>query len=217
MLSKTENIKTKKKRKNLFSNLPTLTKESLEKKASIGLYWNKNDLKTDQSSNKDSINSRQTGITKVSNNTNIPPSKIPQRDLESLKNDNNKQISNGYQKDIKEISQQISNRYQNGYQIDIKQVSNSVDEIIGYQKIILEYFFNICSLEGTSTTYLITLDDIYQNTKIASKQSVKLAIIRLQKKGIIYREKGKKGRGGWTRFTLPNEIYQYLIIQKGIK
>ena len=64
---------------------------------------------------------------------------------------------------------------------------------------------------GQSTPSL-TLDYISSSLKIG-KNVIKMTTIRLQKKGLLIRNSGKTGRGGWSSYEISNSLYKELMQQ----
>ena len=129
----------------------------------------------------------------------------------------NKQVSNGQQTDIKEnsekekrISQGIAIRYQTDIKTDNKRISDSkLEMLVGYEKKLLLLVNEECRFIGDLITPPITNERIRETLK-CSMGMAKLVIHRLVKKGFIKRHESKTGRGGWTKFSIPKELYQKL-------
>jgi len=129
-----------------------------------------------------------------------------------------KRVSNRYPQEsvqteigIKEVSQQVSKKYENGYQTGIKEVSiQPINQLVGIQRKIIIFLYNDSKIKGSQSTNQLTLEHIGSCLNI-QKNNVKLALIRLQKKGLIIRSSAKTGRGGWTIFHINNLTYQELL------
>ena len=79
--------------------------------------------------------------------------------------------------------------------------------LVGLQKQITIFLFEECQLALAEETPGLTIDYIGMNCK-TTKSAARKALQRLEKKEIIIRSDFKNGRAGWTRYKLPNVIYQ---------
>lgn len=90
------------------------------------------------------------------------------------------------------------------------------DSLEGYfslsllQRKIVLFIFDNCNFSRNKKTSPISIQQIASNcnTTVLSAQKT---IQRLVKKGVIIRFQYKQGRGGWTRYLLPDSIYQEII------
>jgi hypothetical protein len=151
----------------------------------------------------------------------------------------NKQVTNGYQTGNKRVSieqgleqtrdetgnkrvsKQVTNEPLNGYQTGNKRVTNdttnqttnaSLSILVGVQRNIILFFYFLSKKTAGQSTHPLTLDFISKSLEI-NKNVIKTTIIRLQKKGLIFRNGGKTGRGGWTAYELSNTLYKELMHQ----
>lgn len=82
--------------------------------------------------------------------------------------------------------------------------------IVGLQKSILFCIYNECTKARSSTTGCLTLEYISTTIK-HSKEGIKNAIYHLEKKSFIERNSFKNGRGGWTKYTLPDWLFSEIL------
>ena len=83
--------------------------------------------------------------------------------------------------------------------------------LVGHELNITFYLFETCQILGTKITPKLTNESIAKSVSIASKEVVKTVLKRLVKKEIINREKGKKGNGGWIKFSFNENKYQQIF------
>ncbi len=82
---------------------------------------------------------------------------------------------------------------------------DQIGRLTGYQKKIFAYVLERCMSRGMLTTGMVTNESLSQITS-TSRQMVKTSISRLIEKGLIYREKGKSGRGGFFILRISEGI-----------
>ena len=87
---------------------------------------------------------------------------------------------------------------------------SSFQELTGIQKKLTTIIYNSCRKKGEKISSPITIEYLSDVAKTSSG-TVKNAILRLQKKNILTKEKFKNGRGGWTQYKLSDETYQDLL------
>jgi hypothetical protein len=86
----------------------------------------------------------------------------------------------------------------------------------GYQKKIVDYFFELSIKHNSSKIGPITTDTISMTLEIAS-ETFRKSIQRLKSKGIIYTYLSKEGRGGWSIYEFNSAFYQELISSSRLK
>ncbi len=161
-------------------------------------------------------NGYQTGIKQVTNRYQTGNKQVTDQPLTGVqkKQTGNKQVSeqvttetqNGYQTGNKQVSQQIINT-------TIKQIKEySLTTLVGIQRSIIVFFYFLTKIHVGQSTPSLTLDYISNSLKIG-KNVIKITIIRLQKKGLLIRNSGKTGRGGWSSYELSNALYKELMQQ----
>lgn len=112
----------------------------------------------------------------------------------------------------KEITEKITEEDANGYLIDHNNVNNfELATVVGSERELLFFIFSSCVKNRSSVTEPLTLEYINQCTSLRLT-SIKTTINRLVAKNLIIRGKGKKGRSGWMRFELSNDIYNLILI-----
>jgi len=83
----------------------------------------------------------------------------------------------------------------------------------GIQRKILLAIFNSCQFSLNKISPPISIDYLNLSLKI-QKSSIRKTIQRLEKKGFIIRSEFKNGRGGWTKYSLPESVYNQLLQDK---
>ena len=79
--------------------------------------------------------------------------------------------------------------------------------LVGLQKQITIFLFEECQSALAEETPGLTIDYISMSCN-TTKSAARKALQRLEKKKIIIRSDFKNGRAGWTRYKLPDVIYQ---------
>ena len=79
--------------------------------------------------------------------------------------------------------------------------------LVGLQKQIAIFLFEECQSTLTEETTGLTIDYISMSCN-TTKSAARKALQRLEQKKIIIRYEFKNGRSGWTRYKLPDVIYQ---------
>lgn len=82
----------------------------------------------------------------------------------------------------------------------------SFSELVGLQRNIIILICHECKNSRSRTTEALTLEHISTALK-CSTGVVKTTIQRLEKKGCLLRKEFKNGRGGWSKYELPDNIY----------
>ena len=86
----------------------------------------------------------------------------------------------------------------------------SFSSIVGLQRRIVLFVFDASKTSREKLTAPIALQnlaDACQTTAMAAQGSTR----RLEQKGLLHRGEYKNGRGGWTRYELPNDLFQELL------
>ena len=89
-------------------------------------------------------------------------------------------------------------------------VSDCIKRIYGLQRKILFFIVGDCVLRGQLTSGPITVE-MLKHITYTDTNTVKTALQRVVKKGLILREKGKRGKGGFTNFTISEQIRNAVI------
>jgi hypothetical protein len=96
------------------------------------------------------------------------------------------------------------------HQEHIKDTSYGLSYLTGIQKQLVIFFYLSCKKTRSHTTEEFSLVNIADSLKIRLG-SVKTSLRRLEEKLFIKSVQFKKGRGGWTKFELPDNIYRELL------
>lgn len=86
----------------------------------------------------------------------------------------------------------------------------SFSELVGLQRDIIIFICHECKNSRSKTTEALTLEHIAMSIK-RNTGAVRTTIQRLEKKGCLLRAGFKNGRGGWTRYELPDNIYHEVL------
>jgi len=117
---------------------------------------------------------------------------------------------------VKRYSGQIADRIDdikddiertNSGQIADKMSVFDISLLSGNEKIIFKSVFKLASLNGNRKSQKITIELLQELTNIASKSGLKKSLERLFKKNVLIRKSGKRGRGGWMIFEIPESIF----------
>ena len=82
--------------------------------------------------------------------------------------------------------------------------------LVGLQRNIVLFLYEICKASRDKTTCSLSIEHISSSCK-TTKSSAQKTIQRLEKKHILKRSEFKNGRSGWTRYELPEWIYQEIL------
>jgi predicted transcriptional regulator len=92
-------------------------------------------------------------------------------------------------------------------QTDNKAATKTIfSELVGLQRDIIIFICHECKNSRSTITEALTLEHIAKPLK-RSIGAVKTTIQRLEKKGCLIRVGFKNGRGGWSRYEVPDYIY----------
>ena len=130
----------------------------------------------------------------------------------------NKVVTNRQQKspqgsetDNKVVTQPITQLVTNWQQSGNKVVTNQVfSSLVGLCRSLVVFFYNECKISRSKITNSLSLEYISQTLK-KSPGSIKMTINRLEKKKIIERVEFKNGRGGWSKYSLPDLLFKELL------
>ena len=100
-----------------------------------------------------------------------------------------------------------TNRQQTGNTITTKVPFSS---LVGLQRAIIIFIYNECKIARSKTTESLTLEHLSMALK-ASCGCIKTTIQRLEAKGVVGRVEFKNGRGGWSKYTIPDLLFQELL------
>ena len=112
----------------------------------------------------------------------------------------------------KRISKPIGNQFFNNFsnktalpKINYEDKTKVIKQLCGLQKKALFYIVEECRLNGTLNTMPVTNESLRELLK-TDVNSVKTTIHRLVKKGLISRQEGKKGNGGYSIFSISETV-----------
>jgi hypothetical protein len=83
-------------------------------------------------------------------------------------------------------------------------------ELVGLQRNILILMCHECKNSRSRTTEALTLEYLSVSLK-CSPSVIKTTIQRLEKKGCLLRVAFKNGRGGWSKYELPDNVYHDVL------
>ncbi len=96
-------------------------------------------------------------------------------------------------------------------QTDNKAATNDkFSSIIGLQRAIIIFIYSECKIARSKTTGNLTLEHLSMALN-SPTGSIKSTIQRLEKKKLLQRVEYKNGRGGWSRYAIPDSLYQELL------
>ncbi|CAL7962275.1 conserved hypothetical protein [Gammaproteobacteria bacterium] len=82
--------------------------------------------------------------------------------------------------------------------------------LVGLQRSIVLFLYEICKASRDKTTASLSIEHVAYSCK-TTKSSAQKTIQRLEKKHILKRTEFKNGRSGWTRYELPEGVYQEIL------
>lgn len=92
-------------------------------------------------------------------------------------------------------------------------IEHHLDTIVGKEREFLFFLAKQCQKNGSLITPPLTIEKIKAVLSYSS-DGVKTVVYRLSNKGLITRDKNKKGRAGWVCYALKKEIYDQIIRQE---
>ncbi len=106
----------------------------------------------------------------------------------------------------------ISNKVAtNQQQTSNKLATNSLfSELVGLQRDIIIFICHECKNSRSRVTEALTLEHIAMSLE-RNAGAIKTTLQRLEKKGCLMRVGFKNGRGGWSKYELPDSIYHDVI------
>ena len=127
-----------------------------------------------------------------------------------------KVASNQFQTNLKPVADMTSNLLQSDFKPTTKQPQTSFKtdcklasflKLVSLQKNLMIIFFQDCKKNGSRITEPFTLDYLFSLTNKPIK-SIKSSCYRLENKMLVNRYQFKNGRGGWTRYEIPETVYR---------
>ena len=96
-------------------------------------------------------------------------------------------------------------------QTDNKPATNTpFSSLVGLQRGIMIFLYDACKTARSRATAALTLEHIGACLKTSSG-SAKTSIQRLEDKGCITRVEFKNGRGGWSKYELPDVLFREML------
>jgi hypothetical protein len=86
----------------------------------------------------------------------------------------------------------------------------SFSSLIGLQRSIVIFIYQECKSTRSKTSDPITLEYLSTYLK-CSTGTAKTTLQRLETKGYIVRKEFKNGRGGWSRYEIPEKVFHELL------
>jgi hypothetical protein len=111
---------------------------------------------------------------------------------------------------------QTSNTIRNKAATNSQQTGNkpatktAFSELVGLQRDIIIFICHECKNSRSRITEALTLEHMAISLK-RSTGAIRTTIQRLEKKGCLLRAGFKNGRGGWSRYELPDSIYHDVL------
>jgi len=130
-----------------------------------------------------------------------------------------KSVNHDKLKKIKKISNYASDIYKESISSQINSdinVHEEVSRLYGIQKKIIYYFTECCILRNQTKTGPVTADTL-TNVTGSTKKTIKKVIQRLLEKGLLKRENGKRGKGGFAIFELQQDFINIDKLQKELE
>lgn len=88
--------------------------------------------------------------------------------------------------------------------------SCSLSALVGLQRATIIFIYNECKIARSKVTESLTLEHI-SSALNTSCGSIKTTIQRLETKGFVKRVCFKQGRGGWSKYSIPDPLFQELL------
>ncbi len=115
--------------------------------------------------------------------------------------------TNRQQTDNKTDNKPITIRQQTGN----KPITNwSFSVLTGIQRKIMIFIFNECKKSLSKITKPLTLEYMSHHIN-TDKMSIKTSAYRLEMKSFLLRVEYKAGRGGWTKYELPKDVFHDIL------
>ena len=94
--------------------------------------------------------------------------------------------------------------------------NQDISQVIGLQKNLLNFIFNNCVNNGSKESPYYSAGHLAHYLEV-SNDSIKSAIRQLRIKGLLEKTNFKDGRGGGTKFLIPDLIYRDLLSESRLK
>ncbi len=120
---------------------------------------------------------------------------------------NSKKFETGSKVVAQPVAEVIAKYKQTGSKLVAK---TGFQELTGIQKNLVEIIYQSCRRNGEKISSPTSVDYLSSALQ-TSAGTIKNAIIRLVRKGVLSKESFKNGRGGWTQYRLLEGTYQDLL------
>ena len=92
-------------------------------------------------------------------------------------------------------------------------VETTFSSLVGLQRKVVLFIYDECNANRAATTKHLSMSYLVETLK-SPVSSIKKTIQRLTQKGIISRNYVKNGRGGWVTYTIPELMFQEILISE---
>jgi biotin operon repressor len=125
------------------------------------------------------------------------------------------QTSNKKTKTSNKVASKVATLSATNQQQSSNKVATNVSfsELVGLQRNILIFIYQECQRTRSKTTESLTLEYIAESLE-TTPGSVRTSIQRLEAKGSLIKTAYKNGRGGWSKYELPNDIHQDIVMRE---
>lgn len=100
-------------------------------------------------------------------------------------------------------------------QLGFEEYDSRVHLLVGNERRFIDYLFLKCLSLGSFDSGPVTMDEMTSKLGMNS-EVLKMVIKRLCKKNFIRRTGGKRGKGGFTQFTIGKDLYQRMLLDREI-
>ena len=171
--------------------------------------WPKEDSEVDQKQVKSRLKVGQAGDHKVGQKQVRSELKVGQENQLNSEHKHESRLKVGQQVGQSFNHKQVKSGLKVGQNQDISQV-------IGLQKNLLNFIFNNCVNNGSKESPYYSAGHLAHYLEV-SNDSIKSAIRQLRIKGLLEKTNFKDGRGGGTKFLIPDLIYRDLLSESRLK
>jgi len=117
-------------------------------------------------------------------------------------------VQQNYNKTTTNVQQKLQQNYN---KVDSFDINSSV---AGFEATLLWFVFEKCINNDSNITTPLFADQLVTALEKPIK-IIKTSAYRLEKKGLLIKQAYRSGRGGWTKYELPDKIYQAMASQLG--
>jgi hypothetical protein len=159
---------------------------------------NKPTINRQETGNKPTINRQESDKELTINRQESDKQKSP---VSAYRQESDKEVAS------KPTSEKARKRQETDYKPNIEYVYSS---LVGLEKTLTEFIYKECQIARSKVTKALSLEYIEKAIN-KTKGSIKNTLQHIEKKGVIKRFKFKNGRGGWTQYELPDDIYNEIF------